>query len=59
MLERSTVTDASGRPVDLAALTSDPTSIAEAGEDLGGDSADLGDDEDDEFDDGDTAGDAL
>ena len=34
LLESATVTDTSGRPVDLAALTADPTSIAEAGEDL-------------------------
>jgi trigger factor len=56
LLERATVTDASGRPVDLAALTSDPTSIAEAGEDL----TDESDDEfDDEFEDDENSGDAL
>lgn len=56
LLERATVTDASGRPVDLLALTSDPTSIAEAGEDF---DDDVDDDSDDEFEDDDTAGDAL
>jgi trigger factor len=50
LLERATVTDASGRPVDLAALTADPTAIAEAGEDLEDDD-DIEDDdiEDDDF----------
>lgn len=33
LLERATITDASGRPVDLSALTADPTAIAEAGAD--------------------------
>ena len=34
LLERAVVTDASGRPVDLEALISNPTAIAEAGEDI-------------------------
>jgi trigger factor len=67
LLERATVIDASGRPVDLAALTSDPTSIAEAGEDLDDqfddDDVDRDDDLDDEDDGDDEAadrpGDAL
>jgi trigger factor len=59
LLERATVTDASGRPVDLAALTSDPTAIAEAGEDLGDEPDDEFDDDDDEADDDEAAGDAL
>ena len=34
LLESAAVTDSSGRPVDLGALTADPTSMAEAGQDL-------------------------
>ena len=43
LLERANVTDASGRPVDLEALTSDPTAIAEAGEDIDTDDIDTHD----------------
>ncbi len=60
LLERATVTDASGRVVDLAALTSDPTSIAEAGEDLTDDLDEDDDDlDDDGLDDGDLDDDGL
>jgi trigger factor len=39
LLERASITDASGRPVDLSALTEDPTAIAEAVPDQEGDEA--------------------
>ena len=44
VLEKAQITDASGRPVDLSQLTSDPTAIAEAGEDYDSDD-DLSDDD--------------
>ena len=47
LLERAVVTDASGRPVDLEALTSNPTAIAEAGEDYADDDTDDADTDDD------------
>jgi trigger factor len=57
LLERATVVDASGRPVDLAALTSDPTSIAEAGEDMDIEADDASDEFEEGVDDDDDAGD--
>ena len=51
LLERATVTDGSGRPVDLEALTSNPTAIAEAGEDYDDDTDDTDDDDTDDTDD--------
>ncbi len=65
LLERATITDASGRPVDLSELTADPTAIAEAGTDDAGyddadadftDDDDYSDDADDDADEGDDAG---